>query len=85
MRKLEVVCKATWLTVSVLTPSRMSISPPAGQLLRLAVQKAGHDPHTLLSDMKEERKVRLRDVGELGDDEHFVERVFRFQSDGFAT
>ena len=45
--KSEVVCKATWFTLSVLTPSRMSISPPAGQLFRLAVQKAGHDPHTL--------------------------------------
>jgi hypothetical protein len=65
MSELEVVCNATWFTLSVLTPSRISISPPAGQLLRLAVQKAGHDPHTLffLSDMKFWMgKVRFGDV-----------------------
>lgn len=41
------VCRATWLTGLLFTPSTISISPPAGQLSRLVVQKAGHVPQTL--------------------------------------
>src|SRR5438552_5174152 len=81
----SVVCKATWLLVSVLTPSMISISPPTGQFCKLAVQKAGHDPQTLGFSCEKDGAVRIGDVTKVCDDEDLVELVLGLESHAFAT